>query len=411
MSFDVAHARSHFPALESPWALLDNAGGSVTARGVIERVTEYMSRHQVQIGASYGLSQSAEAAVREGEAAAALLLGATAEETVVGASTTTNLRIIADAIGPLFDEGDEIIVTNLDHESNIGCWRRMAERHGLIVREWKLRPETASLDRDDLHALLGPRTRFVTFTQCANIVGATIDVPAMVDAIRSNRKDTIIAVDGVAYAPHRHIDVGALDVDLYAASLYKVYGPHLGVVFGRRELLLAAHGQNHEFIPQTYIPYKLQPGNLNHELTAGLPGVVEYLDAIAAHHDIQANEARARHRAVFDLFAEHEATLSARLIEGLLSIDGVDVLGPHDPDSAVRVPTITFTIDGMHASEVPPKLDAKHVGIRFGHFYAKRAVEVLGLAERGGVVRVSMVHYNTLDEVDRVLEGIRACRP
>lgn len=403
MDFDVDFVRAQFPALQSPWVLFDNAGGSVPARPVIDRVAQYMQRHAVQLGASYGLSRTAEADVRAGEAAAALLLGATMEETIVSHSTTAGLNTLAAAIGPILSPDDEVIVTNLDHAANIGCWRRMAARHGQRVQTWGLRPDTARLELDDLLPLLTPHTRLVAFTHCANVVGELLDVPRIVDAIRANRPDTIIMVDGVAYAPHRQVDVQALGVDLYAASLYKVYGPHLSAIYGRKALLLAAQGQNHGFIADDRIPYKLQPGNVTHELTAGLPGIVDYLDGVAAHHRIHSFDVRHRHATVFSLFAAHEAKLAARMLEGLLRNDAVTVLGPHDPDPMVRVPTFAFTVKGKDAGSIPPCFDPHGIAIRYGDFYAPEAIAALGLTDRGGIVRASLVHYNTLDEVDRFL--------
>ncbi len=403
VSFDVEFVRAQFPGLQSPWVLFDNAGGSVPAENVIDRTTHYMRHRAVQLGASYGLSRSAQVDVRAGEAAAALLFGASTRETIVSHSTTMGFRTLAAGIGPTLSAGDEVIVTNLDHAANIVCWRRMAAQHDLVIREWKLRPETASLHVDDLDELLGPKTRLVAFTHCANVVGALLDVPRIVDVIRDNRPDTIVIADGVAFAPHRQIDVNALGVDAYAASLYKVYGPHLAAVFGRESLLLAAHGQNHDFIPEDRLPYKFQPGNVTHELTAGLPGICDYLDAVAAHHGIHSADPRARHGAVFAQFAAHEAALCARLLQGLLKHDAITVIGPHDPDSNVRVPTVAFTVKGHNASEVPPHFDPHGIALRCGDFYAPGAIEALGLKDAGGVVRVSLVHYNTLDEVDRFL--------
>ncbi|MCR9166079.1 MAG: aminotransferase class V-fold PLP-dependent enzyme [Nannocystaceae bacterium] len=407
MNLDIEFVRAQFPGLESPWVLFDNAGGSVPAGAVIDRVTRYMRSRGVQLGASYSLSSAAEADVRAGEAAAALLLGASTQETIVSHSTTAGLGILAAGIGPTLTEGDEIVVTNLDHAANIGCWLRMAAHHGLVVREWKIRPDTARLETDDLAALLGPKTRLVAFTQCANVVGELIDVRRVADVIRDNRKDTIVVADGVAYAPHRHVDVEAMGVDVYATSLYKVYGPHLSAIYGRASLLREAQGQNHWFIADDRIPYKMQPGNVTHELTAGLTGITDYLDAVAAHHDIRQPATRARHAAVFERFAAQEATLCARMLEGLLSHDAVSVVGPHDPSPAIRVPTIAFTVKDRHASEIPPLFDAHHIGLRYGDFYAPGAIDALGLAERGGVVRASLVHYNTLDEVDRFLSVLR----
>lgn len=401
---DLAYVRSCFPALETPWALMDNAGGSVTARPVIERVTDYMSRYQMQIGASYALSQEAEALVRAGEAAAAELIGASVEETVVGPSTTANLQTLARALAPTMQAGDEVVVTDLDHESNIGCWLRLAER-GIVVRTWRVRPQTARLELEDLERLLGPRTKLVTFTHCANVVGEIVDVAAVAACVREH-SDALTCADGVAFAPHRLVDVASLGVDFYALSLYKVYGPHLGVLWGKRELLVAAKGQNHEFIAETQLPYKFQPGNVTHELAAGLPGIVEYFEGLATHHGIEGATVRERLAGVFEQIAAHEAQLAERLLAFLREHPRVRIIGPERADPGRRVPTIAFVVDGIASDAIVSKLDESKVAVRHGHFYAKRAIEALELSH--GVVRVSMVHYNTLEEVDRLTEALES---
>ncbi|MEM6993142.1 MAG: cysteine desulfurase-like protein [Myxococcota bacterium] len=407
MELDVDFARSHFPALAQGWGLMDNAGGSVTPTPVIERITRYLREFQVQLGASYPMSAEAESLVRAGEAAAATLVGATPEEAIVGPNTTSNLQLMARALGPQIEPGDEVIVTNLDHEANIGCWRGLAS-HGAEVRTWRLRPETASLHLVDLEALLTPRTRLVAFTHCANVVGEIVDVAAVVAAVRANRPDTIVCADGVAYAPHRLVDVRALGVDLYAVSLYKVYGPHLGVLFGRRELLLEAKSRNHGFVAEDQLPYKFQPGNVTHELAAGLTGILEYFDRLAAHHGIEEPSARRRLARVYALIAAHEQRLAERVLEFLRARADVTIIGPKSADADLRVPTIAFAVDGVPASVIPPALEAQRVAIRFGHFYAPAAIDALGLAERGGVARISMAHYNSLAEVDRLIDGLGA---
>lgn len=403
---DLDFVRAWFPALDDRWALFDNAGGSVTSQAVIAGITEYLERYQVQLGASYALSQQAQSRVRLGEAMAAELLGATPEETVVGPSTTVNLATLARALAPLLSEDDEIIVTDLDHESNIGPWRRLAEQ-GNPVLTWAVDRERATLDLAELESLLSPRTKLVAFTHCANVVGELIDVPRIVARIRENRADTWVIVDGVAFAPHRFVDVAALDVDAYAVSLYKVYGPHLGAMYVRRDLLERAVGQNHFFVPADDMPYKLQPGNVTHELAAGLPGIGAYLDGVAEHHDVRGETRRDGWREAFGLFAAHEERLSARLLDFLMEHPRCRVIGPAVPDAAVRAPTIAFVVDGMPSSQVVPPLDDRHIAVRFGHFYAKRAIDALGLAGHDGVVRVSMVHYNTLAEVDRLVDALR----
>lgn len=403
---DLDFIRGQFPALSNEWALFDNAGGSVPPRQVIARVTEYMSRYGVQLGASYRQSAEASALVAEGRKAAARLLGAAPEEVVVGGSTTMNTFALAKAIAPWFAPGDEVVVTNLDHEANIGSWRRL-EEVGVVVREWRFRPETLALELEDLEPLLSPKTRLVCFTQCANIAGRIHDAAAI--CRRVHAAGALVLVDGVAYAPHRHVDVKALDADFYLVSLYKIFGPHVGLLYGKREHLLRARNINHFFFSDSEVPYKLQPGNVNHELTASLPGILDYLEAVDRHHhgelegtvELESFIARA-----FDLFERHEEELARPLMEFLGSRRGVRVLGPATADRAVRVPTIAFVVEGRKSAEIPAALDQECLAVRFGNFYAYRAMEALGLEPSDGVVRVSLAHYNTTEEIERLMTAL-----
>ena len=405
-ALDLPYVRSHFPALMRGWALLDNAGGSVPPQQVIDRVREYMSRRQVQLGASYAISAEATQAVDEGIAAAAALVGAESDEVVIGPSSTMNVYLLAQALAGQLRPGDNIVVTNLDHEANIGAWRRLAGQ-GVHIREWSFRPETMRLELDDLDLLLDERTRLVCFTHVSNVVGAIHDVAAVTR--KAHAAGALVCVDGVAFAPHRRVDVKALDVDFYLVSLYKVYGPHLGLLYARREQLVALDNQNHFFLGAGELAYKLEPGYVNHELTAALPGILAYLDDLARHHHGAAAEVEdPAHRLarVFADIAAHEQKLVAPLLAYLADKPGVRVLGPVSSDAAVRVPTVAFTVDGRHAGEIPVRLDQEHVAIRWGDFYARRAIGALGLGDRGGVVRASMVHYNTVDEVERLIQAL-----
>jgi cysteine desulfurase family protein (TIGR01976 family) len=403
MSFDVTFARSHFPALTDDWALFDHAGGSVPLAGVIERVHEYMSRWQVQLGATYHASATATARVAEGHRAMARLVNAEPEEIVLGPSSTVNVRTLSRALLPLFSPGDEIVVTNLDHETNIGAWRTLAAE-GLVIREWRFDPECLELTLEGLEPLLTQRTRLVCFTHCSNLVGTVHDAAAIIR--RVHEAGALACVDGVACAPHRRVDVRALDADLYFLSVYKVFGPHLGMLYGRRDLLLRARGQNHFFIPEGEIPYKLEPGSVIHELAAALPAVLDYLLELDARHHAEpaASESAALERVFADI-ATHEAALAAPLLDFLRQRRGVRVIGRLAAD-ARRAPTISFVRDGRASSEIPAFLDRERIAIRHGHFYAHRAVEALGLHERDGVIRVSMLHTNTPAEVGRLIAAL-----
>ncbi len=408
---DPGFVRPRFPALSEDWALFDNAGGSVPLGGVIERVREYMSRWQVQHGGTYRHSATAAALVTDGIGAAARLVNARPDEIVLGPSSTMNVRLLARALRPLWQAGDEIVVTNLDHEANIGAWRAL-ESEGLRVREWRFDPDTLELSWAGLEPLLTDRTRLVCFTHCSNLVGTFHDAAGLIR--RVHEAGALACVDGVAFAPHRRVDVRALDADVYFLSLYKVYGPHLGLLYGKRDLLLAARSQNHFFIGEDEVPLKLEPGHVVHELVASLPAIVEYLLELEASLGAAAAPAAAaspapesaRLERAFDAIARHEATLVAPLLDFLGSRRGVRVLGRREADPARRAPTVSFVADGVDSATVPPRLDREQIAIRYGHFYAYRAIEALGLVRRNGVIRVSMLHYNTPAEVARLTAAL-----
>ena len=391
---DLDFVRAQFPALDTPWVLMDNAGGSAPCRQVIDRVRQHLERLPFQLGASYALSVEAGEAVAAGRAAAAELVQADADEIVLGASSTVLVQQLATVLRSGWEVGDEVVVTNLDHEANVGPWAKL-EATGIVVREWRVREDTLRLHPEDLEPLLGPRTRLVAFTHCSNVVGSITDVAGAV--ARAKAAGALTCVDGVAYAPHRRPDVRALGVDFYLASLYKVYGPHLGLMYGRRELLRELRHPNHFFVSEASVPTKFEPGNVCYELAASLPGIPEYLRAAGGDDDLDV---------CFERFAEHEQALVTPLLGFLDGHPRVRLLGAADPSRATRVPTVSFTVAGRPSSELPPLLDQRSLAARFGHFYAYRLIRDLGLMERDGVVRVSLVHYNTPDEVARVVAAL-----
>lgn len=397
---DIDRVRSCFPALATPWALFDNAGGSVPVQGVVERVARYMGTLQVQLGATYAQSRDAAAAVAAGRRAVERLVGADEGEVVLGPSTTVLAQHLAAALRPTWREGDEIIVTNLDHEANVGPWRALAAS-GIVVREWRFRPETLKLELADLEALLSPRTRLVAFTHVSNVVGTIHDVAAITQRVHA--AGALSCVDGVAFAPHRHVDVHALGADFYLVSLYKVFGPHVGLMYGRPEALRSGRSQNHFFLGEDTLPYKYEPGGVCHELVASLAGISEYLDAMDAQHHAQPASPASRLARTFELFAAHEESLVAPLLAFLAERQGVRVLGEPSADRGRRVPTVSFTVDGVDSATIPAALDERHVAVRYGHFYAYRAIDALGLLPQNGVVRVSMLHTNTHAEVARLI--------
>jgi cysteine desulfurase family protein (TIGR01976 family) len=402
-AFDVSFARAHFPALAGDWALFENAGGTLAATPVLERIQRYMTEYQVQPGAPFPASARAAEMIDESHRAMAAMMNATPEEVMIGPSTSMNVFLLAQALRPGFREGDEIVVTNLDHEANSGAWRKLADT-GIIVKEWRFDPATAELVPDDLAALLTDRTRLVCFTHCSNIAGGINEVPALVRMIHD--AGALACVDGVAYAAHRTIDVKAWDVDFYLCSTYKLYGPHLALLYGKREHFENASPLNHFFLDDE-IPLKLNPGGPNHELSAGLAGITAYLDALHAHHEGDTNlSLHDRLGQIFERIAIHEEALAAPLVSFLTTKPGVRLIGRQTADRHLRAPTFSFVVDGRDAAEIARAVEPRKIAIREGDFYAARAIRDLGLAERGGVVRASMVHYNSAEEVDRLIEAL-----
>jgi cysteine desulfurase family protein (TIGR01976 family) len=394
-SLDVARVRAQFPALASGFVFMDNAGGSQCLGTVADAARDYLLHHNVQLGASYAVSTDATARVLEGRRAIARLVGAGDDRQVVlGSSTTQLVANLALAMAEGLESGDEIVVTNVDHEANIGPFRRLASR-GIVVREWPIDRATKTLRGEDLAPLLGPRTRLVCMTHCSNVLGTIHDVRAIARQVHA--AGARLLVDGVAYAPHRRVDVAAFEADYYVFSLYKVYGPHLAALVAPVGHLAELANINHHFLANE-IPYKLQPGNVCFELTAALPAIEAYLLELGDG---------ALDRA-FDAIAHHEAALAERLLEFLRSRADVAIVGESTADPARRVPTISFVPLARTPEEVVRAVDPRGIGIRHGDFYARRLVDALGLRERGGVVRVSMVHYNTLAEVDRVVAALEA---
>lgn len=404
MKLDIDFVRAQFPALAGEWVFLDNAGGSQTLKQVADRVHEYLLTSDVQLGATYDISQLAGKRVKDGARAIAEIINAEDESDVIlGPSTTVLLNNLAASLGDTFQPGDEVIVTNCDHEANIGGWRRL-EKKGLTVKTWRLNPNTLDLDLEDLARLMTHKTRLVALTHASNILG-TINPIKEIAAFVHDR-DAKICVDGVAYAPHALPDVRELDVDFYAFSFYKVYGPHYAVLYGKKSHLLKMPGINHFFIGEDDVPYKFQPGSVNYELAYGIQGIGDYFTRFADVHGDGRKFDGLREAAVFayECFAPHEEALSARLLDFLNSKPNVRIIGRKEAGRDVRMPTISFVVKNTVSSTITLEVDKHKIGIRYGDFYARRLIEELGLMPQDGVVRVSMVHYNTIDEIDRLIK-------
>ncbi len=399
---DISFVRSQFPALSSEWVYFDNAGGTQVARQVGERIQDYLYHTNVQLGASYDISQRSTHRVAEAQKSWASVIGSNDPSCIVlGPSTTMLLQNLSRSLVQTFKPGDEVIVTNCDHEANIGPWLMM-QKHGIEVKSWKVNEESLQLELDDLEKIMTEKTRLVAFTHTSNILGTINPVKVITRFVHD--RGAMVCVDAVAYAPHRLPDVEEMDVDFYVFSLYKVYGPHYSLLYGKPKHLLNLPGINHFFIGKEELPYKLQPGNVNYELSYGLLGITDYYEELYQHHfNDHPSGPAIKIKKVFDLIEKHEETLSELFLNFLNSKSNIRVIGEVVPSGSVRVPTFSFVFKGKKSSDIPPLTDNHKIGIRWGDFYARRLIDDLGLSRQDGVVRVSMVHYNTREEVKRLI--------
>ncbi|MDW3219345.1 MAG: aminotransferase class V-fold PLP-dependent enzyme [Acidimicrobiales bacterium] len=409
VSLDVEFVRSQFPAFAAPevarWAHLENAGGSYAAGPVVALLADLFATAKVQPAWDFGPSRKATAAMERARTVMAATFNAAPDEIHFGPSTSQNTYVLANAMRPLWHEGDEIVVTEQDHEANSGAWRRLAYR-GIVVREWRVDPHTGLLDADEGRSLIGPRTRLVAMTHASNVVATINPVRAMADAVHAVGGH--IVVDGVSAAPHGSVDVRALDCDVYLYSAYKTYGPHVGMMYTRRSVLEAVAHQGHYF-NESHLDTRLTPAGPDHAAIGACAGIVDYYDLVHEQHFPDAagaapDDAVARLAAVSGLFAVHESALMAPLVEFLVERDGVRLVGAPEADAALRAPTLAFHSERISSAAVYRALIAAEVSCGHGHFYAHRLVQALGLDPDDGVVRLSMVHYNTHDEVARALD-------
>jgi len=392
-----ARLRAQFPALSGETVFLENAGGSQVPAVVADRIRDYMLSSYVQLGAGYELSRRATQMVEEAHGFVRLLMGAQNGEVIFGSSTSALLQMLADCYAKVLEPGQEIIVAETGHEANVGPWVRL-EPLGIQIRWWKMDPETCACSLEDLDELLSERTALVTFPHVSNLLGEIVDIGAI--AGLAHQVGAKVVVDGVAFAPHRAIDVAAWGVDWYAYSTYKVYGPHMGAMWGSADALAQLQGPNHFFIEG--VPYQFELGGVCHEGCAGILGLADYLKSV-----VEVDRSVSMDRAVvdqaFEVMAACEQPLIAKLVDYLQSRGDVRIVGPGH-DGSNRVGTVSFVHSRKSSREITEAVDRSGIAIRHGHMYAYRLCERLGLDPADGVVRISLVHYNTPEEIDRLIE-------
>lgn len=409
MKLDLDFVRRQFPAFAEPslarQAFLENAGGSYACGAVISRLTEYYRRLKVQPYYAFPASTEAGEWMDAARERLAEYLGVTPPEVHFGPSTSQNTYVLAQAFRTLVKPGDEIIVTNQDHEANSGSWRRLAA-HGVIVREWRVDAQTGRLDEAQLERLLNPRTRLLTFPHASNVV-AHINPVARV-AARARQAGVITVVDGVAWAPHGLPDVSALGADVYLFSLYKTYGPHQGLMVVRAGLLNRLANEGHYF-NEAEGAKRLVPAGPDHAQVAAARGIAEYFDALDAHHsrtNVSSDPASrgARAERVRRLLRGAELPLLTTLLAYLSRRRDIRLLGPALAEE--RAATVSFVTETIAPEAMVPLLAARGFMAGWGNFYAVRLLEGMNVSPQRGALRLSMLHYNSPEEVAGVIEAL-----
>jgi cysteine desulfurase family protein (TIGR01976 family) len=383
VALDVAAVRARYSALQQPLAFFDGPGGTQVPDGVIDAISTYYRESNANVSGPYSTSRRTEALVTQSRLTAGEFLGCEPDETIFGANMSTLAFALTRTAGREWNEGDEIIVTKLDHDANVSPWLELAHDKNLTVHFSDIHDDT-TLDLDDLQRLLSERTRVVAFPVASNAVGTLSDVRRIVDL--AHDAGALAWADAVHYGPHGPIDVGEWGVDVLICSPYKFFGPHLGVAFGRAELL------------ESWRPYKVRPasneplgsrfetGTLPHELLAGFVAAVDYIDSIG-----------------WEAIQTHERTLGERFLAGLP--DNVTLYGL--PTMEGRVTTFAFNVDGIPTPDAASRLGDAGYAVWRGNYYALEVMNRLGLGD-AGAVRAGIVHYNTAEEVDGLLAAIAA---
>lgn len=402
---DIDFIRAQFPAFREPslegFGFFENAGGSYACGAAVDRLNRYYRETKVQPYYDFPASMRAGREMDEARSRMAAWLNVATEEVHFGPSTSQNTYVIAQALRQQLKPGDEIIVTNQDHEANIGAWRRL-EADGVIIREWTVDPGTGELDPDELDAWLDAKTRVVAFTHCSNVVASINPVRELTDRIHA--AGAIAIVDGVSYCPHGLPDLSELGADIYLFSLYKVYGPHLGVMYMSSELNSELPNQGHYFNAGKPTA-RFTPAGPDHAQISATNGVIDYFESVYQHHFGGNAGSVEQAEAVRGLLRQRECAVLQPALDFMDKHPKIRLIGRRK--ATERAPTIGFTVDGQDSFELASRLSKEFkLGLGVGDFYAVRLLEALGISPKDGALRASFVHYTSEDEVNRLISAL-----
>jgi len=409
-SLDLTWVRAQFPSLAQtvngqPAVFMDGPGGTQVPQRVIDAISDYLARNNANTGGAFATSRATDAMVAEARAAMADFLHCDADEIVFGANMTSLTYAMSRAIGRELGPGDEIVLTLLDHDANFSPWKALEEK-GVTIRAAKFNPADCTLDMEDLARQITSHTRLVAVGYASNAVGTINNVKEVVRLAR--QAGALSYIDAVHYAPHGLIDVRALDCDFLVCSTYKFFGPHMGVLYGKREHLKRLH------------PYKVRPntnnipncwewGTLNHECIAGIKACVDYWEDLGRRSRKSVGSRREAIVAAHAAIHPHERAMMERMIAGLVEIPGLKLYGITDPSRFDhRCATTVVRIEGHTPLELATKLGERGFFTWDGNYYALNVTEQLDVERSGGFLRIGLLHYNTMEEVDRLLAALKA---
>lgn len=406
MQLDLEFIRSQFPAFSEPslegWAFFENAGGSYPCKQVINRLTDFYMKNKVQVNYPYPASMQAGNLMEASYKKMADYLNVDESEIHFGPSTTQNVYVLAHAMRPMWDDGDEIIVSCQDHEANAGAWRRLADT-GIKIVEWHVHPETGLLSLDELDSLFTERTKMVTYPHCSNIIGHVNPVAEI--SQKAHNHCAISVVDGVGFAPHGFPDLKELGAEIYLFSLYKTFGPHLGLMYVDNDLIGKMQNQSH-FFKEGISRSMLTPAGPDHAQIAASSGIIDYFDAVYEHHFSEKVAPAQRNHAINKLFQDHENKLLERLLDFLKTRDDIDIIGPDS--SEARAPIVSIIPKNKNIKRVYSSLTKNKLMLGSGNFYAVRPLMDMNISAQPGVLRISFLHYTSMDEIDQLIEGLKA---
>jgi cysteine desulfurase family protein (TIGR01976 family) len=408
-TLDTTWVRAQFPSLQlkvnnHQAAFLDGPAGTQVPQQVITAVQNYFLNANANTCGAFETSRRNDAIIANARGAMADFFHCDADEVVFGQNMTTITFALARAIARDLKPGDEILVTTLDHDANVAPWRALEEK-GIVIRQVELKEEDCTLDLEDLKRKLSSKTRLVAVGYASNAVG-TINPVAEITKL-AHGAGALMFIDAVHYAPHGPIDVRALDTDFLACSPYKFFGPHMGTLYGKREHLLRFNPYKVRPAPDT-LPDRWETGTQVQELIAGIGAAVDYIAEVGRRHDAAAKDRRAALTAAYKVTRDHEMKLLSQLIPGLLSIPGLKFYGITDPKNFDnRCSTVSVRIANHEPVDIAKFLGDRGIFTWDGNYYALNLAERLGVADKGGFLRIGLVHYNTGEEVDRLLSALR----